>query len=511
MKKRIHRLFVVFGLLCLLFTGIFGCDKKDAEMTTQLSTQATVVTEQISEEETMQTQTVDGFSISLTSNNNWESNGMICAQFDGVIKNQTNAVGKDWKVTVTVPEGSKLESGWNGNYNLNGTTLEITPVDYNVEVTAGGEVPFGFILDTPEAFTPEQVVLDIAGAQYALGTNVTNTSEETESVKEEQTSKEEATTEGTKEENEVAKKDTSGTPVANHGALAVNGTNIVDKNGKVFQLQGVSTHGINWFPDYVNKDAFADLSQYGVNAIRLAMYTADYNGYCSDGNQTELEGIIDRGVQACTELGMYVIVDWHILNDNDPNQNKDTAKTFFDKMSKKYAGQDNVIYEICNEPNGGTTWENIKSYAEEIIPIIRKNDKDALIIVGTPNWSQDVDVASKNPITGYENIVYAVHFYAATHKDNIRSKVETALQNGLPVIVSESSICEASGNGALSYDEGEKWMELIAKHHLSCFAWSLGNKDETSSFLKSSVSKTSGFSKDDFTEAGTWYLEQYNQ
>ena len=112
-------------------------------------------------------------------------------------------------------------------------------------------------------------------------------------------------------------------------------------------------------------------------------------------------------------------------------------------MSSTYKDYDNVIYEICNEPNGGTTWESIKSYAEEIIPIIRKNDKDALIIVGTPNWSQDVDIASNNPIKGQENILYAVHFYAATHKDNIRGKVETAIGNGLPVIVSESSICEA--------------------------------------------------------------------
>jgi len=261
----------------------------------------------------------------------------------------------------------------------------------------------------------------------------------------------------------------------------------------------------------VNKEAFSDLMEYGVNAIRLAMYTADYNGYCSGGNQAELEKIMDEGVQACTDLGLYVIVDWHILNDNDPNQNKDTAKIFFDKMSKKYADNENVIYEICNEPNGGTSWESIKSYAEEVIPVIRMNDKDALIIVGTPNWSQDVDIASKNPISNQENILYAVHFYAATHKDSIRSKVQTALGNGLPIIVSESSICEASGNGSINYDEGKKWMDLILEYQLSCFAWSLGNKDESSSFLKSSVTKKNGFTLDDFSETGKWYLEQYSK
>lgn len=510
MKRRLHRLFVTFGFASLLLMGLIGCNKENIELTTEANKQSVVEETQATEEETTQAQADSDYLITITSNNSWESNGMVCTQFDGVIKNQSDVAGKDWKVTVTVPEGSKLESGWNGTYNLNGTTLEITPVDYNIEVAAGGEVPFGFILDTSAVFTPEQVVLDIAGGQYALGGNETSSTSDNVTT-EVQTSTDTQSSEEEKEAIEAAVKDTSGTPVSNHGALAVKGTNIVDKNGKIFQLKGVSTHGINWFPDYVNKDAFSDLSAYGVNAIRLAMYTADYNGYCSGGNQADLEGIIDKGVQACTELGMYVIIDWHILNDNDPNQNKDVAKTFFEKMSKKYAGHDNVIYEICNEPNGGTTWESIKSYAEEVIPVIRNNDKDALIIVGTPNWSQDVDIASDNPITGQENILYAVHFYATTHKENIRSKVETAIQNGLPVIVSESSICEASGDGVLSYDEGEKWMDLIAKHHLSCFAWSLGNKDETSSFIKSSVSKTSGFSKEDFTEAGTWYLEQYNK
>ncbi len=511
MKHRIHKLLVTMGLVTVLSIGVVGCSQSKSETdTTTITTQA--VSEEASTTEAKATteskeQVQNDFEITVSSNNSWESGGMICAQFDGFIKNHTDVAGHDWKVTITVPEGSKLENSWNGTYNLNGTTLVITPVDYNKEVAAGGEIPFGFILDTPESFKPEKVILDIAGGQYAMGEGSASTAQKESTTEANSETKEETTT----EKAEVASKDTSGTPVANHGALSVKGTNIVDKNGKVFQLQGVSTHGINWFPEYVNKEAFADLSQYGVNAIRLAMYTVDYNGYCAGGNQADLEAIIDRGVQACTDLGMYVIIDWHILNDLDPNVHKDSAKTFLDKMSKKYADYDNVIYEICNEPNGGTTWESVKSYAEEVIPVIRKNDKDALIIVGTPNWSQDVDIASQNPIKDQENILYAVHFYASTHKDNIRSKVETAIGNGLPVIVSESSICEASGNGALNYDEGKKWMDLIDKYNLSCFAWSLGNKDETSSFLKSSVTKTSGFSKDDFTDAGKWYLEQYGK
>lgn len=499
MKKKRHIIKNIFVIL-MLATLLTGCGNKENQGTQEeaVTTQEAASTEEVTTQGEAETVSTEDFVLTLDNVNSWESNDMICAQFDGVIKNQSGAEASDWKITVTVPEGAQMESNWNGTYEINGTTLTITPVDYNTEIPADSEITFGFIMDTKEEFSPEKGTLSIGGKDYALGGGAAASKADT-------STQEEASTEG----KEVAKKDISGTPVANHGALSVDGTDIVDKDGKVFQLKGVSTHGINWFPDYVNKDAFSSLAEYGVNSIRLAMYTADYDGYCSGGNQQKLENLIDTGVQACSELGMYVIVDWHILNDNDPNQNKDAAKTFFETMSKKYADKDNVIYEICNEPNGGTTWESVKSYAEEIIPIIRNNDKKALIIVGTPNWSQDVDVASRNPIEGQENILYAAHFYASTHKDDIRKKVREARRNGLPVIISECSICEASGNGSINYNEAESWMEMINEGNISFFVWNLSNKDEQSSLLKPSVTKTGGFTQDDFSETGVWFMEQF--
>ena len=176
--------------------------------------------------------------------------------------------------------------------------------------------------------------------------------------------------------------------------------------------KGVSTHGLAWFPEYVNKDAFQTLrDDWGANVVRLAMYTDENGGYCTDGNREQLKQLVSDGVEYATELGMYVIIDWHILHDQDPTVYQGEAEDFFAEMSAKYAKYDNVIYEICNEPNGGATWDgSVKPYAETIIPIIRKNDKDAIIIVGTPTWSQDVDAAADNPITGQTNIMYAIHF-----------------------------------------------------------------------------------------------------
>ena len=181
---------------------------------------------------------------------------------------------------------------------------------------------------------------------------------------------------------------------------------------------------------------------------------------------------------------------------------------FFDKVSSKYKDNGNVIFEICNEPNGGTDWSKVKSYAETIIPIIRKNDADSIIIVGTPNWSQDVDVVSEDPITGYENIMYAAHFYAATHKDDLRQKVQKAIDNGLPVFISEFSLCDASGNGSIDYDSSDEWFELIENNNLSYSAWSLSNKNETSALLNPETSAISDFTEDDLSDTGKYIRDK---
>lgn len=318
------------------------------------------------------------------------------------------------------------------------------------------------------------------------------------------------TSEESKGEVNAMDKTMVGDGVAAHGALRVEGTQLVDKNGDAVQLKGVSTLGIVWFPQFVNKDAFADIKSWGGNTIRLAMYTEEYDGYFSGGNQEEQLNRLDEGIKAATDLDMYVIVDWHILSDGNPNQHKEEAKTFFDEMSAKYKDYDNVIYEICNEPNGGTTWEDIRSYAEEVIPVIRNHAKDAVIIVGTPTWSQDVDAVAAHPLEE-ENLMYACHYYAATHKQELRDKVKKALDAGTPVFISEYSICDASGNGGIDYDEAEKWAEFTDENQLSYIQWNLANKEETSSLIKSGCDKTSGWTDEDLTETGLWLKQRLSQ
>ena len=294
-------------------------------------------------------------------------------------------------------------------------------------------------------------------------------------------------------------------PSSAAGALRVVGTHLVDSSGRTVQLRGISTHGLAWYPGYVNEACFKQLhDEWGVNVIRLAMYTTEYGGYCTGGDQAALKKLIRNGVRYAANQGMYVIIDWHILSDGDPNTYLNQAKAFFDEVSAEYAGYSNVLYEICNEPNGGTSWSRIKSYAEQIIPVIRANDPDAVILVGTPNWSQYVDQAAADPIRGYDNIMYTLHFYAATHTDGLRNKMVAAVNAGLPIFVSEYGICDASGSGAINETQANLWVEAMDRYGISYVAWNLSNKSETSAILNTSCTRTSGFAQSDLSASGKW-------
>lgn len=314
-----------------------------------------------------------------------------------------------------------------------------------------------------------------------------------------------------------AKADTL-TPVQVHGQLRVNGTQIVDQNGNAFQLRGISTHGINWDVGrpYVNQAAFQTLrDDWGANAVRLAMYTYEYNGYCSGGNQTELKNLLYNGVEYAKNLGMYAVIDWHVLNDQNPIKYMEQAKGFFSEVSAKYKDYNNVLYEICNEPNN-CSWEDIKTYANTIIPIIRANDPDAIIIVGTPTWSQlgyqgHTNEVADSPLVGYSNIVYSLHFYCAesSHTQYLPAKVDYAVSKGLPVLVSEFGMSEANGNGRIDTAQATAWLNKLDSYKIGYFCWSLSNKAESASLISSSCGKTSGWTDSDLTDAGRFIKSQY--
>ena len=295
---------------------------------------------------------------------------------------------------------------------------------------------------------------------------------------------------------------------SSRGHLQVVDGTLCGKDGKPVMLRGISCYGVSVSVRYITDETFYDISHViGANVYRMAMYTYGMGvvGYCTGGNKEKLEGLMMDGVTYAENNDMYVILDWHILSDGNPNKYIDDAVSFFDHISALCKDRDNVIYEICNEPNG-VSWEEIKEFADTVIPVIRENDPDSVIIVGTPDWSQGVDVAADDPLD-YPNLLYTLHFYSATHKQELRDKAQYAIDKGLPIFVTEYGVTASTGNYPYDFEEADIWIDFLEEHGISHVMWNFSKVSESSAAIKASVLKASGLEYDDFSQSGQWLID----
>jgi endoglucanase len=461
-------------------------------------------------------------TMQFKQSNSWEGNGRFYAQYDLIIDNKEDVKISDWTFKINTTNGTTLEQSWNCTVDTSDLQWSVVPVDYNKIIESQAQMNnVGFIIsfaskEELKKYTLDfklesgmEIVLADDGKAYKAGEEIADSSEESTVVENTASGDDTAQPGGSDSGNDSGNNSDTGSnagivTTVPTGRLQVSGTKLTDESGNIIQLRGVSTHGISWFPDYVNYDAFATLrDDRGANVVRIAMYPEEYNGYLSGGDKAALKQIIDNGVNYATDLGMYVIIDWHVLN-YAPSRHTQEACDFFAEMASKYSGHDNVIYEICNEPVGADWNSDIKPYAETVIGTIRQFDDHALILVGTNTWSQDVDSVVGNTLDD-GNVMYVAHFYAGTHKENIRNKISTALNAGVPVFISECSICDASGNGGIDYASANEWLDFMNSNQLSFIAWSLSNKAETSALISSGCSAKSGWSDGDLSETGRWF------
>lgn len=306
-------------------------------------------------------------------------------------------------------------------------------------------------------------------------------------------------------------------PVQINGQLRVRGRFLENQYGQTIQLRGMSTHGIQWYGwdrcvtekslDALEKDWQADI-------VRIAMYVQE-GGY--ETNPQQFTEHVDRIISHLIKRGMYVLIDWHILTPGDPMKNLESAKTFFQYMSNKYKDTPNILYEIANEPNDksegpqtGVNWKRIKSYAEALIPVIRANDADGIIIVGTPGWSS-LGVSAgyspseiyNNPLAG-ENIMYSFHFYAATHGESYRKALDEA-SDKLPVFVTEWGSQSSSGDGKDDFKSAQSYIDLMARKKISWINWNYSDDKRSGAVFTPGTCQSGNFTDDNaLKEAGKW-------
>jgi endoglucanase len=396
------------------------------------------------------------------------------------VNNNTSSSISTWKVELTFPAGTTVTQSWSTTQAASGSTWTFTPAGWNAAIAAGASTSFGFIVSGTGRPTS-----CLVNGQACTGTTNPSPSPSVSTS--------------------TSTPPTTGTPVQVNGQLKVCGTKLCNEYGQAVQLKGMSTHGIQWFPNCytdASLDVLAD--EWSADLFRISMYVQE------QGYETDPAGFTNRVnnlVEEATERGMYALIDFHILTPGDPAYNLERAKTFFAQVSARHANKKNVIYEIANEPNG-VSWAQIKNYADQVIPVIRANDPDGVVIVGTRGWSSlgvsegsnSSEIVS-NPVSA-ANVMYAFHYYAASHKDNYRAEVERAAAS-LPLFVTEFGTVTYTGDGAVDVASSNAWFDLLDRLKIGYANWTYSDASEGSAAFKPGTCNAGGFAgTGSLTESG---------
>lgn len=291
------------------------------------------------------------------------------------------------------------------------------------------------------------------------------------------------------------------TPVAQHGLLKIADGHLCSAAGQPVQLRGMSLFWSQWAGQWYTPETVDQLVDgWGCTLVRAAV-GVEMGGFLTHpaAERAKLKAVVDAAIAK----GVYVLIDWH---DHHAERHLDQAKDFFAEVATTYRDVPNVLYEIYNEPMG-VTWPTIKRYAESVVGAIRGAGARNVVVIGTPNWSQDVEKAAADPLRG-DNLAYALHFYAGTHKQGLRDKALKALKLGLPLVVTEFGTCDASGNGGFNPAETDKWLSFVDEHKLSWCNWSLFDKNETASALKPGTSPRGPWSAEHLTPSGQYVVQR---
>lgn len=285
------------------------------------------------------------------------------------------------------------------------------------------------------------------------------------------------------------------TPVERHGQLRIEAGRLVDQHGQPVTLRGMSLFWSQWMPQFYNADAVRWLRDDWRATVVRAAIAVPAGGYLEnpEAETAKAEAVIEAAIDA----GVYVIVDWH-AHDPEP----EAAARFFAHIADRYGDHPNVIYETWNEPLDRHGWaEVVKPYHLAVIPHIRAHDPDNLIVAGTPTWSQDVDIAAADPLP-FDNLAYTLHFYAGTHRQELRDKAARALDLGAALFVTEWGTTPATGDGPMDVAETQLWWDFMEAHGLSHLNWSIADKDEVSAALKPGADGRGGWTDAMLTPSG---------
>jgi hypothetical protein len=193
--------------------------------------------------------------------------------------------------------------------------------------------------------------------------------------------------------------------------IQVRGNVFVDGVGDTVLFRGLAISD----PDKIEaqghwkKNHFMKAKELGATVIRIPVHPIAWRDRTPAGY---LE-LLDQAVEWCTELGMYVVIDWHSIGNlgmelfQDPAYNTTRRETyeFWHAIASHFLGHHTVaFYELFNEPTlyngklGRMSWSEWKKINEDIIGLIRAYDRETIILVAGLDWAYDLTPLLIDPI-----------------------------------------------------------------------------------------------------------------
>ncbi|MEO8183220.1 MAG: glycoside hydrolase family 5 protein [Deltaproteobacteria bacterium] len=282
-------------------------------------------------------------------------------------------------------------------------------------------------------------------------------------------------------------------PVGRFGQLRVEGSDLMDQAGNPVQLKGVSTMWLNWEQNYAGSKAGLRWlrDNWGLRVVRAAMGVEPTGAYLT--SAPPMINQVRTVVHNAIDLGVYVIIDWH---DHTAELHQDDAVSFFAQMAEEFGAYPNVFYEIYNEPKQISWPQVLKPYHQAVSAAIRERDPDNVIIMGTPVWSQAVNLAADDPVPG-TNLMYTVHFYSCTHRAQQRAQAQYAHDKGTAIFVTEWGATAADGGtnpaGQVCTEEAQTWHDFMDSTGISWTAWKLDDCPDLSCLFRPSAPLDGGW------------------
>ena len=181
-------------------------------------------------------------------------------------------------------------------------------------------------------------------------------------------------------------------------------------------LDGNEPHRVANF----GRQDFEDIRSLGVDCTRLYIRFEEYSSGEPDYIIPDwLWKNIDDAVAWCTELKMYMIIDFHNDCDGDSKTRPDVEKVLtkiWPQIANRYKDSSEfIIYEIMNEPHfrSGNLEADISKWNKiqgKILKLIRTIDTKHTVIVGAESWNS-VTALLKLPDYKDDNIIYNFHDY----------------------------------------------------------------------------------------------------